>query len=357
MEDQEKENNNLIEEIDITKPESYKGEQYKEALELYYKSENFIKLSPEQQQEIQEYFTYLIDKMNQPADKGKYKLPIKFYLDQIKTAIERFTRIKTKEESQGGYSYEEILGRSRSELSYIIAADNKVEKEVGELLWELYNREDISVGVHGTFKPEDLDISEEGCDFFKHGIMVGSEYKNGDARRTVNFQDLPGKQWSMGYVSFVRLLNYSYGTIDHTKQLDKPNANYTCIVLRPSSLKDTTYDETCPQEISLISPSTTIRTNEGKYISGHLIKPQFILGVFKNNKQFTRNGKCDIEAISKMNEQIQERKENQEQKRISERLIKETEEVPAQDKKNFMSKIKDAIKGIFKIKENDSIMR
>ena len=263
----EEDKRDLIEEIDISDPKSYDGESYKEALDLYFKSESFLKLSPEKQEVIREYFTKKEKKMNQPADEGKFKLPRKLYLDQCKTAIDRFSRIKPEEKGKSSYSYEEVMRINRSELGYIIRADNKIEQGIGELLWELYNREDISLGVHGTIESDDLDISEENCDFFKHGIMVDSKYKNGDARRTVNFQDLPGKQWSMGYVSFVRLLNYTYGSLN-PKSIpeDTPKANYTCIVVRPSRLKDTTYDETCPQEISMMSPHTTIKTNKGKYI-------------------------------------------------------------------------------------------
>ena len=45
----EEDKRDLIEEIDISDPKSYDGESYKEALDLYFKSESFLKLSPEKQ--------------------------------------------------------------------------------------------------------------------------------------------------------------------------------------------------------------------------------------------------------------------------------------------------------------------
>lgn len=181
--------------------------------------------------------------------------------------------------------------------------------------------------------------------------MIDEKY-HGDARRTVNFQDLPGKQWSMGYVSFQRLLRYTYDSKTPEYNAQNNKSNYQVIVIRPKGQKDTRYDPEKPDEISLVSKPKTITTQNGHYISGNAIKPEFILGMFRENQGFVRNPNCDIEKVAEMSPKI-EAYETAKKERIQEeaKLRKEIEEAQISKKetsamREFLGKIADKIKGL-----------
>ena len=173
--------------------------------------------------------------------------------------------------------------------------------------------------------------------------MVREKYKNGDARRTVNFQYLPGKQSAFGYISFLDLMNYKYESSDAKNNSATPMANYSCIVVRPKNMQNTAYDPECPQEYSIVSPFTRIITNNGKYMCGHLIKPEFILGILKNNEQFILNPNCDLDKLSKLNETLKQRNDEMEAqeeakaKEMVDSLAKQTTNVSAIKKKGILN--------------------
>lgn len=323
--------------------ETYDENLYEVALQTLYASENFSLLNEEQKKEIELFFTRAKEQMNLPSDQGKFKLPRRFYLDVIKEAIYNFCQIDL-EETRGGKlrSFEDTLKRAEGKLKFTIKADNRIDGEVGEMLWRIYQSPDLSIGVHGTTLEDDFDITPDNCDFFKHGIMVDRRYETGDARRTVDFQDLPGKHYAFSYIQFIDLLNYQYQSLHNKVENGVSKANYSVIVVRPSSMKETGYQEDCPENLSIVSPPTTVKTNSGYYLSGHLVKPEFILGLFKNNESFVRNPKCDLDKLSALNGLIEQR--NQEmQKGLSQQLKEETASVPADKKRTVWS----AIKGIF----------
>ena len=274
------------------------SEKIDSSIEEFLQSELFAtKLNTEQQEEIFRFISEMKMAMNKTVP-GKFKLPKQYYLEALSSAITQFSRINLEAPRNSSCYFDNILSHCKGSLNYLRNIDNRIDEDVGNLLLDLYQRDDISVGIHGTVLDDDFDISPDNCDFFKHGIMVRDIYKSGDARRTVNFQDLPGKQWAFGYVSFLKLLSYSYQSRNAHTSNGNSKADYSCIVVRPSSMADTAYHADCPQEYSLVSPSTSIRTNDGHYLSGHLVKPEFILGIFKNNTEFVRNPKCNLEQIA-----------------------------------------------------------
>ena len=329
----------------IVYDETYDIELYKKALQLFYSSEKFLNMSQARQIEIASIFKDLKKSMKQQQVPGKFKIPNRFYMDAWKTGINEFSNTRKFEGKKGDWEFRQAIDYFRGNLSYVQKSDNRFDEKMGNLLWDIYQREDLSIGIHGTELLDNFDISQDNCDFFKHGIMVGREYVSGDARRTVNFQDLPGKQWSFGNVSFLKLLNYQYRSRNQTYKIEGPKANYSVIVVRPSSMKDTSFDPDCPQEYSIVTDSTTIETNEGRYLSGHLVKGSYVLGIIKNNEFFVRNPRCDLEAISALNGPIKLRNEEIERKRLSERLAEETKYVSARQKKTVFDRLKGLIRG------------
>ena len=330
--------------------ETYDENLYELAIQEYLKSDKFESLNESQQEEVKKFFEQIKIDIDVPQQEGKFKLPKQFYLNIIKNALSELSFIK-EYDPKYTQSFEKRMESCKGKLRIVEQSDNKFDYDTASLLWEIYNREDLSIGIHGTELSEDFDISEENCDFFKHGIMVNSRYENGDARRTVNFQDLPGKQWAFGNISFLKLLNYQYRSMNSRSGPEGPTASYNCIVVRPSSMKDTSYHEDCPQEYSIVTGPTSIVTNSGRYLSGHLIKPEFILGVFKNNQQFVRNPKCDLEKLSELNSLIEQRnreveeQKKKEQESMTEKLTKETSGVTAPEKRGMFSRIASIFRG------------
>lgn len=320
--------------------ETYDVNLYEEALKLFYNSDMFLNMNKEQQQSIKNFFDMIQQNMHEQQIPRKFKLPDKFYMDIWKNAIRRITYIDL-EQSKGSWSFEEIYSEITTELEFVQKSDNKFDEKMASLLWDIYQREDLSIGIHGTTLPDSFDISEDNCDFFKHGIMVDSKYKTGDARRTVNFQDLPGKQWGFGYISFLDLMNYQYESRNKNNSSMESKSNYSVIVVRPSKMKKTSFDENCPDEYSIVTNSTTIMTNDGHYLSGHLVKPEFILGIIKNNEIFVKNPKCDLDKLSKLNEPINERNKAIDNEKMTKKLTEETQTVTGQNKRGMIRKLKE----------------
>lgn len=325
--------------------ESFDRELYDTAISAFFNSNDFEMLSDEQKEELKYFFEELKQSMDSPKTPQKFKLPERFYLEVISSSLYRFRHF---DQNNSERNFLEKIERCKSNLNYIKNSDNRFDGKIGNLLWDIYQRDDLAIGVHGTRLQDDLDISVENCDFFKHGIMVNERYKNGDARRTVNFQDLPGKQWAFGYISFLGLMNYEYFS-RNTNQSNRTTANFSCIVVRPTNMRNTAYDSECPQEYSIVTPYTSIRTNDGHYLSGHLVKPEFILGVFKNNEQFVLNPKCDLDNLTKLNEYIGQRndeiakKKEEEERAKVEKLGEETSDIPVTGKKKIVELFKKII--------------
>lgn len=338
----------LIEEdfTNIYLDDSFNRELYEKAVECFLNSEFFTKLSQEKKSELQKYFEDLNRVMESPKVSGKFKLPEQFYLNHLGKLLVDFKDIPDYFDFEKEFNMR--IKRHKYELDNIRNNDNKFNEKIASLIWDIYQRDDLAIGVHGTTLQDDFDISVENCDFFKHGIMVNERYKNGDARRTVNFQDLPGKQWAFGHISFLELMNYEYSSRNNN-QNNRTTANFSCIVVRPTNMRNTAYDSECPQEYSIVTPYTSIRTNDGHYLSGHLVKPEFILGVLKNNEQFVLNPKCDLDNLSKLNEcigkrneEIAKKKEEEERAKV-EKLGEETSDIPVTGKKKIVDLFKKII--------------
>ena len=325
---------------DISLDESYDKNLYFTAIASFFNSEQFANLSEDEKQQLSNIFEELKSSMESKKLPGKFKLPDQFYLKLITSILDSFSNL-----NNGLINFSKKIDFYKKELNYIKQNDNKFDEKTAMLLWEIYQRDDLSIGIHGTKLEDDFDISPENCDFFKHGIMVNEKYKNGDARRTVNFQDLPGKQWAFGYISFLGLMNYEYESINARNNSETPMANYSCIVVRPKNMQNTAYDPECPQEYSMVSPSTHIITNDKKYIYGHLIKPEFILGIFKNNEQFILNPKYDLDRLSQLNETLKQR--NNEMKAQQEVKDKEMVDSLAQQTANVSVLKKQGILSLF----------
>ena len=313
----------------ISLDESYDKNLYFTATSSFLNSEQFSKLPKDKKQQLSNIFEELKSSMESKKLPGKFKLPDQFYLKLIASILNSSSHLNN---SSDLINFSEKIDFYKKDLNYIKQNDNKFDEKTATLLWEIYQRDDLSIGIHGTKLEDNFDISPENCDFFKHGIMVSEKYKNGDARRTVNFQDLPGKQWAFGYISFLELMNYKYENINAKNNSETPMANYSCIVVRPKNMQNTAYDPECPQEYSIVSPFTHIITNNGNYIYGHLIKPEFILGIFKNNEQFILNPNCDLDRLSKLNETLKQR--NNEMKAQQEDKSKEMVDSLAQQTAN-----------------------
>lgn len=328
--------------------ESFDEGLYFTAIKSFFNSEQSTKLTEQQKEELIGFFEEVKDKMKCNQVSGKFKLPEQFYLKLISSILYSF---KSFSNNGNTNEFSEKMKYYKRELDFIMKNDNRFDEKTATFLWNIYQRDDLSIGVHGTVLPDDFDISPENCDFFKNGIMVDERYKNGDARRTVNFQDLPGKQFAFGYISFLDLMNYTYRSTNGMHNNEVPMANYSCIVVRPKNMQNTAYDPECPQQYSIVSPYTHIRTNDGHYMSGHLIKPEFVLGIFKNNEEFILNPKCDLDKLSELNATLQQRNEKMaEQKAKADeamvaKLGEETKQVPAERKKGMFNLLKQLIVG------------
>ena len=321
--------------------ETYDEKLYELALKGFLESDKFKSFTSEEQKSIEGFFGNLKKFMKQEQIPTKFKLPAKFYLDVFKSEISSFSSINKEAKPNDYRSFNRTMERAVGSLNYVKNNDNKFDDKVASMLWDIYKRDDLSIGIHGTKLDDNFDISPENCDFFKHGIMINERYENGDARRTVNFQDLPGKQRAFGYISFLGLMNYGYQSRNERSLSDNPQANYSCIVVRPKNMKNTAYDENCPEEFSMVTPKTSITTNNGKWLRGHLIKPEYVLGIFKNNEEFVRNPKCDLEKLAELNEIIGKRNKEEEKKQtMTEKLTKETGNIKATHKNSVFSDIK-----------------
>ena len=321
--------------------ETYDEKLYELALKGFLESDKFKSFTSEEQKSIEGFFGNLKKFMKQEQIPTKFKLPAKFYLDVFKSEISSFSSIDKEAKPNDYRSFNRTMERAVGSLNYVKNNDNKFDDKVASMLWDIYKRDDLSIGIHGTKLEENFDISPENCDFFKHGIMINERYENGDARRTVNFQDLPGKQWAFGHITFLKLMNYEYDSKNERVSSDTQKANYSCIVVRPKNMKNTAYDENCPEEFSMVTPKTHITTNDGKFLSGHLIKPEYILGIFKNNEEFVRNPKCNLEKLADLNETIGIRNEEEKKRaEMTKKLSEETKDVKAPQKKSMFGRIR-----------------
>ena len=124
---------------------------------------------------------------------NKFKFPDSLLFDEI----EEFTNFKCPNKHQ--------LLESLRRLHIFINMDNKIDKDLGEELFELYNNPNVSMGVHGAYHFQDFDASENSP-YLTKGIRC----RYGNANRTVSFQDR-GKVHAHGNISFLDLITYSYG--------------------------------------------------------------------------------------------------------------------------------------------------
>ena len=74
-----------------------------------------------------------------------------------------------------------------------------------DILLQLYNNPDVSLGVHGTAAIKGKE-NETASKILKEGLMC----RYGDIRRTVAFQN-KGQIHAHGNIEYEELINYKYG--------------------------------------------------------------------------------------------------------------------------------------------------
>lgn len=249
-----------------------------------------------------------------------------------------------------------------------IDGENINMDKIEDIILELYNNENISIGVHGTGILPDLEQKKarETC---KNGLMC----RYGDIRRTVALQDR-GFIHAHGNISFDKLISYGYGenlkgyvyetqkegqrTSYIPKTIDLEQCSF--IVGIPTDMK-TTDEEIFSEnkkrfEMEYARSEEELRLGKYKELIGKTIDPKYIIGYYMNGditsfrhnskfygfKEEEKEGelpKIDFEKIQEENERIKQINAERTEKSIQE-LGKETIE----KQKQTIEK-----KGIFRI--------
>ena len=129
---------------------------------------------------------------------GKFKIPPECF-DEVSEMLDDASKRNFSEQK------EYMRNMAKYRLNTIEKLDGKVEEDIGEKLWSLYNDPDISVGIHGTIDEANSGVWSEDSPVFTDGLSCAY----GDLRRTINFQDR-GMVHAHGNVSFPELLSYDY---------------------------------------------------------------------------------------------------------------------------------------------------
>ena len=253
-----------------------------------------------------------------------------------------------------------------------------------DILLQLYNNPDISLGIHGTAAIKGKE-NETASKILKEGLMCRYE----DIRRTVAFQN-KGQIHAHGNIEYEELINYKYGYdrkgyINEEKQEGKLTTylpkeveleQISVVLAIPDAMKTTDEDVFSgpKKRYSMDYAKSETDLSLGKYrnLEGRAINPKYIVGyyingdisTFKCNDMFygfkqidEKSGIpiLDLESMSKLNEETKEKYKEIQEKSVQ-KLGKETIE-NQKDTKNKQG-IMDLIKGILKsknqTKENES---
>ncbi len=225
-------------------------------------------------------------------------------------------------------------------------------EEIEKMILELYNNENISIGVHGTAMLPDKEEKRVKAMCSK-GIMC----RYGDIRRTVALQDR-GMIHAHGNASLEELMQYTYkkyekGYVSEMVKEDKlvryiPKEidleQYSFLVGIPKEMQTTDKEIfSGPKErfaMEYAKNEEDLRIGGYKDLEGRPINPQYIIGYYKNGdiRTFQYNSKfygfqnkekenalpeLDLEKIQKVNEEVRQKNEEKIKKSTQE-LGKET---------------------------------
>ncbi len=243
-----------------------------------------------------------------------------------------------------------------------------------DILLQLYNNPDISLGIHGTAVIKGKEV-ETASKIIKEGLMC----RYGDIRRTVAFQN-KGQIHAHGNIEYEELINYKYGNdrkgyINEKKQEGKLTTylpkeveleQISIILAIPDAMKTTDEDifSSPKKKYSMDYAKSESDLSLGKYkdLEGRAINPKYIVGYYINGdistfkfndifygfKQIDEKSGMpilDLEAISNLNEETKEKYKAIQEKSVQE-LGKET--IENQKDTNGKKGIMDLIKGILK---------
>lgn len=166
--------------------------------------------------------------------------------------------------------------------------------KIKEILLELYDNENISIGVHGTAIMLDEE-QNKAKDIFKEGLMC----RYGDIRRTVALQDR-GMIHAHGNISFDELISYGYekGSKGYLYEEIK-EGKMTSYVPKEINLEQCSFIVAIPKELKTTDeeifsgPRRTfkmeyarseeeLRLGKHKELTGRPIHPKYVIGYYMN---------------------------------------------------------------------------
>lgn len=298
----------------------------KEIIEEYYKKVNLEELNDEEKNNLKSILEHIEGIINSEREtEGKFKIPDEIYKDLMQDIVSQ-----VHPNSRNIICWE-------NKLNSIIKLDGKIDKELGNYLYELYNNPNVSIGIHGTYHRQDFDTSDNNP-YFKEGIKC----KYCDSRRTVAFQDR-GYIHAHGNISFINLLNYNYGAQKDWMTCEwKDNEDGYSREFKKYIGKDGTA---VVQDNYIVVIPANMKTTEA--VTDGKIPPKFILGTFRNSKwnigciergawdSFVRNSRFNLKEIENLNEEY---KTKSQEEVTTDRLGKETIE-EQQSKENVEAKL------------------
>ena len=239
--------------------------------------------------------------------------------------------------------------------------------KIEEMIFLLYNNENISIGVHGTGILPDQE-QKKARDTCENGLMC----RYGDIRRTVALQDR-GMIHIHGDISFEELISYRYGEgvkgYLYQEKKEDGRTSYipqiidleqcSFIIAIPSEVKTTDIDSLCGPKKKFAKEyadsEAELRLGNYKEKEGRPINPKYIVGyymngdisTFKHNSKFYGFKECENEEFPEIDwERIENENERIKQTNIQ-RVEKSTQELgkeTIEEQKRTSSK-----KGVFKI--------
>lgn len=244
-----------------------------------------------------------------------------------------------------------------------------------DILLQLYNDENISIGIHGTAILPDRE-QQHAKNILENGLMC----RYGDIRRTVSFQDR-GMIHAHGNIAFSGLISYKY-----CKQQkgylaeDKVNGKMIIRETKEIDLEQCSFIVAIPKEMSTIDdeifsgPKQTferefansiddLRIGIYKENQGRPINPKYIVGYYMNGdiSSFTFNSEFyGLEYDEKNHPHLNLKKiqeENERMKRLNEqKVVKETQQLGKETIKeqNDTNKFKHFIKSLLERNRNEN---
>lgn len=206
--------------------------------------------------------------------------------------------------------------------------------KIQEMIFQLYNNENISIGVHGTGILPDEE-QKKAKDICKDGLMC----RYGDIRRTVALQDR-GYIHAHGNINYEELISYIYGKGSKGYLYEKEKVDgITSYIQKTIDLEQCSFIIAIPKEMRTTDEKifsgpkqkfkkeyadneSELRLGSYKEQQGRPINPKYIVGyymngditTFRHNSKFygfkeEKEGelpKIDFEKIKEENERIKQ---------------------------------------------------